>query len=324
MKGKVKIMKAKDYGIILSSAICAGMLLTGCGKTTINANDYLTINAEGFDSAGTASYRLDTEKLINDNLKAFGLEDGSDMDYLEVLGRMELGLNGKLDKTSELSNGDEITFKWSGSGLDEIEEKYKVKLELSDKSFTVEGLEEAQQFDPFNFVNVTFSGIAPEGKAVIECSSDIPVKLDFRADKSSGLNNGDTVKITANAYYGNDLKAYCFENGYIPVSEEKEFTVEGLAGYVQTLDEIPEDAYKKMDYHAQDLLKAYIAKTEDEGYLSEIELLGNYMLTPKDPSIYVSKKNYIYYIYKVSFNDGLYYSIIQMLCFLRTVLVLSI
>lgn len=62
-----------------------------------------------------------------------------------------------------------------------------------------------------------------------------------------------------------------------------------------------------MDYHAQDLLKAYIAKTEDEGYLSEIELLGNYMLTPKDPSIYVSKKNYIYYIYKVSFNDGLYY-----------------
>lgn len=307
MKGKVKIMKAKDYGIILGAAVSIGMIFTGCGKTTINANDYLTISAEGFDSAGTASYRLDTEKLINDNLKAFGLEDGSDMDYLEVLGRMELGLNGKLDKTSELSNGDEITFKWSGSGLDEIEEKYKVKLELSDKSFTVEGLEEAQQFDPFNFVNVTFSGIAPEGKAVIECSSDIPVKLDFRADKASGLNNGDTVKITANAYYGNDLKAYCFENGYIPVSEEKEFTVEGLAGYVQTLDEIPEDAYKKMDYHAQDLLKAYIAKTEDEGYLSEIELLGNYMLTPKDPSIYVSKKNYIYYIYKVSFNDGLYY-----------------
>lgn len=300
-------MKAKDYGIILGAALSMGMIFTGCGKTTINANDYLTINAEGFDTAGKASFYFDSEKLIDDNLKAFGLEDGSDMEYLEALGRIELGLDGKLDKTDELSNGDEVTFKWKVSGLEELEEKYKVKLEFSDKSFTVEGLEEPQEFDPFNYVKVSFDGIAPDGKAVIECSSDIPVKLDFRADKASGLNNGDTVKITANAYYGNDLKEYCFENGYVPTSDEKEFTVEGLAGYIQSLDEIPEDAYKKMDYHAQDMLKAHIANTEDEGYLAGVELLGNYLLTPKDPSIYVSKKNYIYYIYKVNFTDGLYY-----------------
>lgn len=307
MKGKVIIMKAKDYGIILGAALSMGMIFTGCGKTTINANDYLTINAEGFDTAGKASFYFDSEKLIDDNLKAFGLENSSDMEYLEALGRIELGLDGKLDKTDELSNGDEVTFKWKVSGLEELEEKYKVKLEFSDKSFTVEGLEEPQEFDPFNYVKVYFDGIAPDGKVVIECSGDIPVKLDFRADKASGLNNGDTVKITANAYYGNDLKSYCFENGYVPTSDEKEFIVEGLAGYIQSLDEIPEDAYKKMDYHAQDMLKAHIANTEDEGYLAGVELLGNYLLTPKDPSIYVSKKNYIYYIYKVNFTDGLYY-----------------
>ncbi|MBP0957326.1 MAG: hypothetical protein J5997_08160 [Oscillospiraceae bacterium] len=300
-------MKAKDYGIILGAALSMGMIFTGCGKTTINANDYLTINAEGFDTAGKASFYFDSEKLIDDNLKAFGLENSSDMEYLEALGRIELGLDGKLDKTDELSNGDEVTFKWKVSGLEELEEKYKVKLEFSDKSFTVEGLEEPQEFDPFNYVKVYFDGIAPDGKVVIECSGDIPVKLDFRADKASGLNNGDTVKITANAYYGNDLKSYCFENGYVPTSDEKEFIVEGLAGYIQSLDEIPEDAYKKMDYHAQDMLKAHIANTEDEGYLAGVELLGNYLLTPKDPSIYVSKKNYIYYIYKVNFTDGLYY-----------------
>lgn len=306
-KGKVILMKAKGYGIILGAALSISMIFTGCGKITINANDYLTIDASGFDTAGKASYHFDSEKLVNDNLKAFGLENSSDMEYLEALGRIELGLNGKLDKADELSNGDEITFKWKTSGLEELEEKYKIKLEFSDKTFTVEGLEEPQEFDPFKYVNVTFSGIAPDGKAVIKCNSDIPVKLDFRADKTGGMSNGDTVKITANAYYGNDLKEYCFENGYVPTCEEKEYVVEGLAGYIQTLDEIPEDAYKKMDYHAQDLLKAHIANTEDEGYLSKVELLGNYLLTPKDSSIYVSKKNYLYYIYKVTFNDGLYY-----------------
>lgn len=300
-------MKAKDYGIIIGAAISMGMIFTGCGKTSINANDYLTINVDGFDTAGKASYSFDSEKLINDNLKAFGLDEESDIEYFEVLGRIELGLEGNLDKTEDLSNGDEVTFKWNVSGLDELEEKYKVKLEFSDKSFTVEGLEEPQQFDPFDYVNVSFDGIAPSGKVVIECSDDIPVQLDFRADKADGLSNGDKVKITANAYYGNDLKEYCFDNGYVPTNDVKEYTVDGLAGYIQSLDEIPEDAYKKMDYHAQDMLKAHIAKTEDKRSLSEIELLGNYLLTPKDPSIYVSYKNYIYYIYKVSFSDGLYY-----------------
>lgn len=300
-------MKAKGYGIIIGTALSMGIFFTGCGTTTINANDYLTISTEGVDTKGTASYHLDTEKLINDNLKAFGLEDDSDMEYFDALGRIEVGLKGKLDKSDELSNGDEVTFKWKVKNLDEIEEKYKVKLEYSDKSFTVEGLEEPQEFDPFDYVTVSFSGIAPDGRAVIECSSDIPVMLDFAAENGDHLSNGDVVKVTANSYYGSDLKSYCFDNGYVPISVEKEYTVDGLAGYVQTLDEIPDDAYNKMDYHAQDLLRAHIANTEKEGYLSKVELLGNYMLTPKDQSIYVNNKNYLYYIYKVTFNDGLSY-----------------
>ncbi|MGN1105824.1 MAG: hypothetical protein ACI4RH_04170 [Huintestinicola sp.] len=300
-------MKAKGYGIILGAALSMSMILTGCGKTTINVNDYLTIDASGFDTAGKASYHFDSEKLINDNLKAFGLENSSDMEYIEALGRIEIGFNGKLDRTDDLSNGDEVTFKWKTKGLEELEEKYKVKLEFSDKTFTVEGLDEPQEFDPFKYVNVTFSGIAPDGKAVIECSSDIPVKLDFRADKTGGMSNGDTVKITANAYYGNDLKEYCFENGYVPTCEEKEYVVEGLAGYIQALDEIPEDAYKKMDYHAQDLLKATTADWVSPETFTGAELLGNYLLTPKDSFNYVSNKNYLYYIYKANCADGFSY-----------------
>ena len=106
-------MKIKDHVIILGAALSMSMILTGCGKTTINANDYLTIETSGFDTAGKASYYFDTEKLIDDNLKAFGLDNSSDdIEYLKVLGGIEQVLDGKLDKTNDLSNGDEVTFKW--------------------------------------------------------------------------------------------------------------------------------------------------------------------------------------------------------------------
>lgn len=300
-------MRKKVYGIIIGAALTVGLFLTGCGTTTINANDYLTISTEGFDTKGTASYALDTEKLLNDNLKAFGLEEGDDMEYLEALGRLEFDLNGKLDKTDSLSNGDEVTFTWKVRRLDELEEKYKVRVEYSDKSVTVEGLDEPEEFDPFDYITVSFSGIAPDGKAVIECDGSIPVKLDFRAESGDHLSNGDTVKVTANAYYGNDLISYCFENGYVPSCEEKEYTVDGLAAYIRILDEIPEDAYKKMDYHAQDLLKATTSSWKYPENFSGAELLGNYLLTPKDSFDYVTNKNYLYYVYKVNCADGFSY-----------------
>ena len=302
-------MKLKSCTAIASAVLSMCVMFTACGKTTINVNDYLTIDVDGFDTAGTASYSFDSEALINDNLKAFGLDDSSEAAYIEALVRLETGIYGKLDKNSKLSNGDKVTFSWNEKGIEDFEEKYKVDLQLNDKSFVIEGLEEAESFDPFEYLTVSFDGIAPKGNATIKCSSDCPVTLDFKADKSDSLSNGDIIKVTANAYMGKDLKEYCFEKGYIPTASEKEFVVNGLAGYVQEIADIPEDAYNKMDSHAQDKLKAYVAANwvEPLEYVTNIELLGNYLLTPKDPSIYVNKNNYYYYVYRIDLADGLYY-----------------
>ena len=138
-------------------------LITGCGRASINANDYLEVNIDGYDTAAQASYSIDYEKMIEDNAEAFGIDEksGSEMLGLEML--MEEHLDGKLDKTSEIKNGDEVVFKWDDNAAASIEEKYKVKIKLSEEKITVKDLEEAQKFDPFEFVNVVFDGISLSG-----------------------------------------------------------------------------------------------------------------------------------------------------------------
>ena len=279
-------------------------LITGCGRASINANDYLEVNIDGYDTVAQASYSIDYEKMIEDNAEAFGIDEksGSEMLGLEML--MEEHLDGKLDKTSELKNGDEVVFKWDDNAAASIEEKYKVKIKLSEEKITVKDLEEAQKFDPFEFVNVVFDGISPNGSVKIDEKSEIPVKgISFTVDKTDKLSNGDKIKIT----FGSDsCTDDCFIQGYVPEATEKEYTVEGLASYIQKIDEVPKDAFDKMDAHAQDVMKAHVAESwSDSEGLKEMKLIGNYMLTPKDSSLSTNVNNSLYFIYKMTAKDVL-------------------
>ena len=51
--------------LVLCAIMC--MLLTGCGSSSVNLNDYVVITDEGYDGYGTISVKLDYEKLIEDH-----------------------------------------------------------------------------------------------------------------------------------------------------------------------------------------------------------------------------------------------------------------
>lgn len=290
--GKVVIKAA----LLLPLALC----LSGCGAKSVNLNDYLTIECNGIDTAGKASFSVDVEQFVKDNAEALGLEDASFGSLLVVYDDFYDKLDGELDKTSELSNGDKITFKWDDIDTKKFKEKYSVKLTFSDVPYEVSGLEEAKAFNPFDYITVTCEGFAPYGRLSINRNGESPISgISYRSDKADGLSNGDKVIITAET--GSDLKEYCMSKGYIPAETEFEYTVSGLASYASRLDFIPADSMTKMDSHAQDVFKANVAKNwKNSESLKGVELIGNYFLTPKDASISTNTYNYVYFIYKIT------------------------
>lgn len=283
---------------MLASSLLA---LTGCGKTTIDANEYLELEVNGYDTAGKVSCKFDAEQLVMDNLEAFGLSDASEMEYYSVIMNIEEYLSGEPDKKEELSNGDTVTFKWNESKADKLEEKYKVNIKTDDKVIDVSALEEPEEIDLFEYVNVTFDGIAPNGRVNISTESNIPVKISFTADKTDTLKNGDVIKITAQAPSGTDIADYCFQNGYVPKETEKEYTVEGLAAYAMSIDEIPADVQDKMKKQAEDTIRAGTTSWNEVNSLKGLEFAGYYFLSVKD-GFSASPVNKIYCVYKMTAN----------------------
>lgn len=93
----------------------------------------------------------------------------------------------------------------------------------------------------------------------------------YEADKSTGLSNGDKITVTASSKYNMNQYAQLF--GKVFSSAEKEFTVEGLASYASSIDEIPEDAKNKMLSQASDSIKADCASWKEGNSLKSSEFI---------------------------------------------------
>lgn len=303
------------------------VLLLG-GKTKIDLNKYLTVQFSGYDTYGEASWDFDTEAFKEDyegkikltgsakkELKSYGLDSSEIEDYaVEIF--LEACVSGKFDKSEKLTNGDEITFTWN-CDEEEIGEVFKCKVKHADKSYTVSGLEEIETVDPFEDIDVVFSGIAPRGTVSITNNStdEMVSTLSYFADPNGDLSNGDVI--TVRASYNMNLPKeefieYCIEQyGKAPSITEKEYTVEGLGSYVSTVSEIPEDTMDKMKSQTEDQIQAYAAQSWKEGQkLDKVTYIGSYFLQRKDTGDVIwignTEDNAIYMVYRIDvceFNE---------------------
>lgn len=296
----------KNFGMIKAVTFSVGLMscavvFTGCGEKKVNLNDYLEVSYSGYDTVGTASSRFDIDKMIKDNPEAFGIKgDPTDTELLAVEIDLDGVIDGSFSKSSELSNGDSISYVWDISMTDKLSEKYKVEFVYEDKEFEVKSLDEVEEFDPFENLSITFSGISPNGSATVKGSINEVPSMYFQADKTSGLKNGDVVKVSLDCY-DDDIEKYCLQYGKVPTALEKEFTVEGLSAYVSAIDEIPEDMQEKMKNQAIDSFTANAAKWADGNTLDSAEFIGYYFLTPKE-GFYTSHNNELYCVYKITAN----------------------
>ena len=127
---------------VIAAAIIAALALH---KPTINLNKYIESSVElsGYEGAGTVTASLDYDSIVYDYADKIKLNKQSasmlDDDWgftKDELLEMALDdyVDGSFDKSTDLSNGDKVTYKWniSKSAAKNFEKSFKCKLKYKD------------------------------------------------------------------------------------------------------------------------------------------------------------------------------------------------
>lgn len=300
-------------------------------KPTINLDDYIEITSEGYNTIGTVTVELDTDALAADYEEK--LKDGyaSSSILEDMIGNALSALDSQIytqafisacvsysvDADSGLSNGDTVTLTWDCDD-DTALSLYGVKLKYSEQTVTVSGLEEVDTFDPFAYIEVSFSGVSPDGEAdYAETTSDLDIMEDlyFSFDESSGLSNGDTVTLSIDSDYGyyddgedayGDVAEYCAATyGIIPSPLEKTYTVEGLDTYAETLSDIADSGLSELRSEADTCFEEEndIEDSDTDEVLKTLKYMGAYLLTTKDTDGSYGTYNELYLVYKAKIRN---------------------
>ena len=282
-------------GICLAFAV---VLLFVTRKPTINLNDYLTIEVSGYDTRGMVSYDFDDEALREDygdiiekkmnkeTINKFGMNK-----YTKFIGVQGLFMNcidGSLDKCSELSNGDKVTFSWKCD--DEVaQETFGVKLKYSDVEVEIEDLEVLDIVNPFENVKVVFSGVEPNIKAEIVYENAENEMYSLIVVPSWGLSNGDKVVLRLENNY--DDEYYAKKYGIFLTETSKEYVVENMPKYITEDRDFKTEKVQKLLMEAKTMLNQ-----EADEYIYMYD--KNYWYTSYS-------ENRLYMLFQVKKQDGI-------------------
>lgn len=226
----------KKLRITLSTAVMLLVLsLCGCGKkvVTYTTEDYITVSVSGVNGEGRLTVQSGTDEFfrrVNDDVFE---GKGSEIDLASMAVNIAAYADYNVSSMDNLSNGDTVTITMTADN--ESLRELGLEFALDEYVYTVEGLAEPQELDVWTGLEVTFTGISPDGSAeAVYNGSDTFVKENVRysIDSAWGLSNGDTVKVTASC-----SQSALDENNYVLSETEKTFTAQGLSFYPADLSE---------------------------------------------------------------------------------------
>ena len=255
----------------------------------IDLNKYISFESSGYDGYGKASISVDWDKLEKDYGKKVKYSSKGKKEYgvltyaFEPMSVLRDAVSGiSLDKSEKLSNGDKVKYTWKVS--DDTTKSINYKLKYKDGEFEIKKLNELSKFDPFKDVKVSFSGIAPNGKAEIAYSGggDILHEYNFKLDKFDKLKNNDTVTVSLNLDE-DQIASMADRYGRIPEKMSQTYTVSGLETYVTQYSELPQDFIKEVNDKAKEVVKEYTDSAYGEGTtLSDLKYEGYALKTDLD------------------------------------------
>ncbi|RRJ16161.1 zinc ribbon domain-containing protein [Lachnoanaerobaculum orale] len=254
----------------------------------IDLNKYISFESSGYDGYGKASISVDWDKLEKDYGKKVKYSSKGKKEYgvltyaFEPMSVLRDAVSEiSLDKSEKLSNGDKVKYTWKVS--DDTTKSINYKLKYKDGEFEIKNLNELSKFDPFENVKLSFSGIAPNGKAEIAYSgNDTLNKNNFKLDKFDKLKNNDTVTVSLNLDE-DQIASMADRYGRIPEKMSQTYTVSGLETYVTQYSELPQDFIKEVNDKAKEVVKEYTDSAYGEGTtLSDLKYEGYVLKTDLD------------------------------------------
>ncbi len=221
-------MKIKKIICPAVSVIGVCTLLTACGTVRLDPADYVEINVNGADGYGKVSLDVDYSDLEDDVIDALG----DDSSKKERAAAMELADSVKFEITSDklenLTNGDVIEISVDYDA-DDAKEDGNFMFKSDKFEYKVEDLKEAEEYDPFEGVDIKFTGFSPKGRYDIDTSGvksdDISYYISYEVENApETVANGDTITLRAEC----SNEELLLQEGYVLSPETKEFTVSGL------------------------------------------------------------------------------------------------
>ena len=312
-------MKKSRLLILVGMLFAAVLMLAGCRSTTVNLNDYISVEFIGYDTMGEAEVVFDYDAFNEDyggeievnedsGMAAMGMMAGDSAPELLI----DFCVNRSLSQRTGLSNGDVVTLTWNCE--DQMAEDYfDCKLEYSDIEYTVEGLTEVELFNPFDYVEIGFSGVSPAIQLTFTPDETRPEMGDIRfsADQTRLLQNGDTVTVYAEITVNGGLlvndsynePVFVERYGEVLSETEKTITIESLPYYISSVDEIPTDLMDEMVAEGESRFRAYVNEEwSNSSDLMGVAYEGNYFLTAKEAGYIgnMSDGNRLYLVYRIT------------------------
>lgn len=274
-KGKEKLaelMKTVDYTFSESNNLTNG--------------DEITVSVD-YDEELFTDKEVKT-KNTEFKIKVNGLSDGTKIDVFDGLKVTYEGMSGKgyanFDSSNccdfvqnyvtfgyskdKLSNGDKIDV--TAIYSEENANSELVIIENNKKEFTVSGLQEPIEIDPFEKLAITYTGASPYIKVAVDstkCDSMVNQYIIFNVEDKY-LSNGDTFTVTA-VYNEYDAE----ENGFIVKNDIKTYTVGKLSEYVTSLDGLE---LKDLQSEIDDKLSVVTSAKDGDSKFANVYLDGRF------------------------------------------------
>ena len=296
---KSKLKNLNKLQIALACAVVAVVIVSGLlisrASRTINLNEYISFETEGYNGYGNVYPEIDWQKIqekYDSKVKftdAFKEQFGEITDSVSPIEILQSYVSVDVESDGNLSNKDKVRYVWN---INKEYSKYvKCNLKYKDKTYTVTGLEDVEKFDAFQDLEVSFKGADSEGSVSLEYTGSDLTADDFQTDVTNGtLKNGDTIKVYLDESMAD---SYAESFGKVPEEWEKEYTVEGLYAYISSVEDIDDESMQKLQDQAVKEYKDHVDSSwTDSESLQSLTYMGSYLLKPK-----TGKGNELYLIY---------------------------